>query len=118
MNFAFKEKYQKLFVKPREEVGFARWFAGFLAAGGAAGATALTVNTWTCIHLTCTHSLFSSQNSRKDVDSFTSFHHSHHLHFLITELRFAFCLALLPYCARMVPLGDVPIGVYLHPACC
>lgn len=44
MNFAFKEKYQKLFVRPREEVGFARWFAGFLAAGGAAGATALTVS--------------------------------------------------------------------------
>jgi len=44
MNFAFKEKYQKLFVKPREEVGFTRWFAGFLAAGGAAGATALTVH--------------------------------------------------------------------------
>ena len=44
MNFAFKEKYQKIFVRPREEVGFARWFAGFLAAGGAAGATALTVS--------------------------------------------------------------------------
>jgi solute carrier family 25 (adenine nucleotide translocator) protein 4/5/6/31 len=44
MNFAFKEKYQKLFVRPKEEVGFARWFAGFLAAGGAAGATALTVS--------------------------------------------------------------------------
>jgi len=44
MNFAFKEKYQKLFVRPKEEVGFALWFAGFLAAGGAAGATALTVS--------------------------------------------------------------------------
>jgi solute carrier family 25 (adenine nucleotide translocator) protein 4/5/6/31 len=44
MNFAFKEKYQKIFVRPREEVGFALWFAGFLAAGGAAGATALTVS--------------------------------------------------------------------------
>ena len=28
MNFAFKEKYQAIFVRPREEVGFARWFAG------------------------------------------------------------------------------------------
>ncbi len=44
MNFAFKEKYQKMFVRPKEEVGFARWFAGFLAAGGAAGATSLTVS--------------------------------------------------------------------------
>jgi solute carrier family 25 (adenine nucleotide translocator) protein 4/5/6/31 len=44
MNFAFKEKYQKMFVRPREEVGFGRWFAGFLAAGAAAGATALTVS--------------------------------------------------------------------------
>ena len=44
MNFAFKEKYQRIFVRPREEVGFAMWFAGFLAAGGAAGATALTVS--------------------------------------------------------------------------
>ena len=44
MNFAFKEKYQRIFVRPREEVGFGLWFAGFLAAGGAAGATALTVS--------------------------------------------------------------------------
>ncbi|EKX41128.1 hypothetical protein GUITHDRAFT_158243 [Guillardia theta CCMP2712] len=44
MNFAFKERYQKLFVRPREEVGFTRWFMGYLAAGGAAGATALTVS--------------------------------------------------------------------------
>jgi len=44
MNFAFKERYQRMFVRPREEVGFARWFAGFLAAGAAAGATALTVS--------------------------------------------------------------------------
>jgi solute carrier family 25 (adenine nucleotide translocator) protein 4/5/6/31 len=44
MNFAFKEKFQKMFVRPREEVGFGLWFAGFLAAGGAAGATALTVS--------------------------------------------------------------------------
>jgi solute carrier family 25 (adenine nucleotide translocator) protein 4/5/6/31 len=44
MNFAFKDKYQKMFVKPREQVGFWLWFAGYLAAGGAAGATALTVS--------------------------------------------------------------------------
>ena len=44
MNFAFKDKYQALFVRPKEEVGFGLWFAGFLAAGGAAGATALTVS--------------------------------------------------------------------------
>lgn len=44
MNFAFKEKYQKMFVRPKEEVGFAKWFAGYLAAGGAAGATSLTVS--------------------------------------------------------------------------
>lgn len=44
MNFAFKERYQRMFVRPREEVGFATWFAGYLAAGGAAGATSLTVS--------------------------------------------------------------------------
>jgi len=44
MNFAFKEKYQSMFVRPREEVGFAKYFAGYLAAGGAAGATSLTVS--------------------------------------------------------------------------
>jgi solute carrier family 25 (adenine nucleotide translocator) protein 4/5/6/31 len=43
MNFAFKERYQKLFVRPKEEVGFARNFLGYLAAGGAAGATSLLV---------------------------------------------------------------------------
>lgn len=30
MNFAFKDYYQRLFIKPREEVGFARYFAGYL----------------------------------------------------------------------------------------
>jgi solute carrier family 25 (adenine nucleotide translocator) protein 4/5/6/31 len=44
MNFAFKEKYQALFVRPKEEVGFALFFAGYLAAGAAAGATSLTVS--------------------------------------------------------------------------
>lgn len=43
MNFAFKERYQKLFVRPREQVGFPLHFLGFLAAGGAAGATSLLV---------------------------------------------------------------------------
>ena len=42
IGFACKEKYQSFFVRPKEEVGFARWFAGYLAAGGCAGATALT----------------------------------------------------------------------------
>lgn len=41
LNFAFKDKYKKLFVRPRAEVGFWRFFAGNLAAGGAAGATSL-----------------------------------------------------------------------------
>ena len=44
MNFAFKEKFQKIFVRPKEEVGFAYFFMGYLAAGGAAGATSLTVS--------------------------------------------------------------------------
>lgn len=44
MNFAFKEKYQALFVRPQEQVGFALFFAGYLAAGAAAGATSLTVS--------------------------------------------------------------------------
>ena len=42
INFACKEKSQKLLVPPKEN-GFAPWFAGYLAAGGAAGATSLTV---------------------------------------------------------------------------
>jgi solute carrier family 25 (adenine nucleotide translocator) protein 4/5/6/31 len=44
MNFAFKERYQALFVRPKEEVGFTLFFLGYLAAGGAAGATSLTVS--------------------------------------------------------------------------
>jgi len=43
MNFAFKAKYQELLVPDKEKAGFALWFAGYLAAGGAAGATSLTV---------------------------------------------------------------------------
>ena len=38
IGFACKEKYQSFFVRPKEEVGFPRWFAGYLAAGGCAGA--------------------------------------------------------------------------------
>lgn len=41
LNFAFKDKYQALFVRPRKEVGFWWYFAGQLASGGAAGATSL-----------------------------------------------------------------------------
>lgn len=41
LNFAFKDKYQQLFVRPRKEVGFWWYFAGQLASGGAAGATSL-----------------------------------------------------------------------------
>jgi solute carrier family 25 (adenine nucleotide translocator) protein 4/5/6/31 len=44
MNFAFKEKYQSIFVRPEKEVGFAMFFMGYLAAGAAAGATSLTVS--------------------------------------------------------------------------
>ena len=44
INFACKEKYQAFFVRPEAEVGFARFFAGYLLAGGAAGATSLTVS--------------------------------------------------------------------------
>lgn len=42
-NFAFKEKYQYYLVPDREKAGFAKWFAGYLAAGGAAGATSLSI---------------------------------------------------------------------------
>jgi solute carrier family 25 (adenine nucleotide translocator) protein 4/5/6/31 len=43
MNFAFKERYQAILVPKRTKDNFWQWFAGFLAAGGAAGATSLTV---------------------------------------------------------------------------
>jgi solute carrier family 25 (adenine nucleotide translocator) protein 4/5/6/31 len=43
INFACKESYQKALVPNREEAGFAKWFIGYLAAGGLAGATSLTV---------------------------------------------------------------------------
>eukprot|EP00290_Baffinella_frigidus_P013219 CAMPEP_0180146156 /NCGR_PEP_ID=MMETSP0986-20121125/18259_1 /TAXON_ID=697907 /ORGANISM="non described non described, Strain CCMP2293" /LENGTH=415 /DNA_ID=CAMNT_0022090993 /DNA_START=17 /DNA_END=1264 /DNA_ORIENTATION=+ len=41
LNFAFKDKYQEIFCRPASEVGFWLFFAGNLAAGGAAGATSL-----------------------------------------------------------------------------
>ena len=43
MNFAFKERYQQMFVPVRTKDNFGKWFGGFLLAGGAAGATSLTV---------------------------------------------------------------------------
>lgn len=43
MNFAFKARYQALLVPDKEKAGFWMWFGGYLAAGGAAGATSLTV---------------------------------------------------------------------------
>eukprot|EP00729_Bicosta_minor_P005912 gene5912-34596_t len=43
MNFAFKERYQNWLVPVRTEDNFAQWFGGYLAAGGLAGATSLTV---------------------------------------------------------------------------
>ena len=43
MNFAFKERYQNWLVPERTEDNFPQWFGGYLAAGGLAGATSLTV---------------------------------------------------------------------------
>mmetsp|Transcript_33128 Transcript_33128/g.77567 ORF Transcript_33128/g.77567 Transcript_33128/m.77567 type:complete len:423 (+) Transcript_33128:62-1330(+) len=41
LNFAFKDKYKEIFVRPAAEVGFWLFFLGNLASGGAAGATSL-----------------------------------------------------------------------------
>lgn len=41
LNFAFKDSFKRMFVRPREEVGFWLFFMGNLASGGAAGATSL-----------------------------------------------------------------------------
>lgn len=41
LNFAFKDTYKRIFVRPQSEVGFWRFFVGNLASGGAAGATSL-----------------------------------------------------------------------------
>lgn len=43
INFACKERYQLALVPDKKEAGFFRWFMGYLAAGGLAGATSLTV---------------------------------------------------------------------------
>lgn len=43
INFACKERFQLALVPDRETAGFGPWFAGYLAAGGLAGATSLTV---------------------------------------------------------------------------
>lgn len=43
LNFAFKERYKKFFRSTDPEAGFWRQFAGNLLAGGAAGATSLSV---------------------------------------------------------------------------
>jgi len=41
LNFAFKDYYKKLFGKSKDKDGYAIWFVGNLASGGAAGATSL-----------------------------------------------------------------------------
>jgi solute carrier family 25 (adenine nucleotide translocator) protein 4/5/6/31 len=43
IGFMCKERYQKIFVPDKEKSSFGAWFAGYLLAGGLAGATALTV---------------------------------------------------------------------------
>jgi solute carrier family 25 (mitochondrial adenine nucleotide translocator), member 4/5/6/31 len=43
LNFAFKDKFKEIFVRPASEVGFWLFFLGNLAAGGAAGATSLLI---------------------------------------------------------------------------
>uniref|UniRef100_A0A0K2TV63 ADP/ATP translocase n=1 Tax=Lepeophtheirus salmonis TaxID=72036 RepID=A0A0K2TV63_LEPSM len=42
-NFAFKDKYQKIFLDGVDKKDFWRFFAGNLASGGAAGATSLCI---------------------------------------------------------------------------
>ena len=37
LNFAFKERYQKIFIRHDKKTDFWKFFAGMLAAGGAAG---------------------------------------------------------------------------------
>lgn len=43
INFACKERFQLALVPDRKTAGFGPWFAGYLAAGGLAGATSLTI---------------------------------------------------------------------------
>jgi len=41
LNFAFKDYFKKMFGFTKEKDGYAKWFAGNLASGGAAGASSL-----------------------------------------------------------------------------
>ena len=41
LNFAFKDKFKKMFGYDKKRDGYAKWFMGNLASGGAAGATSL-----------------------------------------------------------------------------
>ncbi|KAI3390773.1 hypothetical protein diail_8683 [Diaporthe ilicicola] len=41
LNFAFRDKFKKMFNYKKEVDGYAKWMAGNLASGGAAGATSL-----------------------------------------------------------------------------
>ncbi|RMZ79581.1 hypothetical protein DV737_g3341, partial [Chaetothyriales sp. CBS 132003] len=41
LNFAFRDTYKQLFAFKKERDGYAKWMAGNLASGGAAGATSL-----------------------------------------------------------------------------
>jgi len=41
LNFAFKDQFKRMFGFSKEKDGYAKWFAGNLASGGAAGAASL-----------------------------------------------------------------------------
>eukprot|EP00168_Porphyra_purpurea_P013078 TRINITY_DN3539_c0_g1_i4.p1 TRINITY_DN3539_c0_g1~~TRINITY_DN3539_c0_g1_i4.p1 ORF type:complete len:231 (-),score=52.65 TRINITY_DN3539_c0_g1_i4:87-779(-) len=41
LNFAFKDYYKRLFAQDKVRDGYARWFLGNMASGGAAGASSL-----------------------------------------------------------------------------
>jgi len=41
LNFAFKDQFKRMFGFSKDKDGYAKWFAGNLASGGAAGATSL-----------------------------------------------------------------------------
>ena len=41
LNFAFKDKFKRMFNKDKNKDGYWAWFAGNLASGGAAGASSL-----------------------------------------------------------------------------
>ena len=49
LNFAFKDKFKRMFNKDKKKDGYWAWFAGNLASGGAAGASSLfckLINNW------------------------------------------------------------------------